>query len=489
MSLPLSVLDRYPEYEAVIGIEVHVQLLTNTKIFCACPNAICTEPNSHVCQICCGYPGVLPVLNKEVVNKAIKTGLGTNCTINQFNEFARKHYFYADLPKGYQITQSDHPICSNGYVTIKDLQGNNKNIRIERIHMEEDAGKNTHAGAFASLVDLNRAGTPLLEIVTKPDISNSHEARAYLKELHAIVVELGVCSGNMEEGAFRGDANVSVRKKGATKLGTKCELKNINSFKFISDAVDYEIERQINELESGGVIRQQTRLWNTKEKKTYVMREKETADDYRYFADPDVPPLFIDSDWIESVRKVLPELPQQKKERFIKQFNLTEYEASVLVDDKDAAWYYEEVITKQSSKSAISLIIRDIMGAAKEAKMGLKEFDFCPKRCAELVMLLDKKMIAPKNVADIIAGCMKENAMPHEYAKKHNLLLAALSEEQIKTIIKNIITSNDAQAREYKLGKVKLLGFFMGKIMQETKGAGDSEFIKKYFETSINELS
>ncbi len=300
-----SVLDKYPDYEVVIGMEVHTQLTTKSKIFCSCANTVGEDPNSDICQICTGYPGVLPVLNKKVVDYAILAGLATNCTIAKKSKFDRKHYFYPDLPKGYQITQGFKPICENGHVPIRLEDGSIKKIRLNRIHMEEDAGKNIHSGmSNESFVDLNRAGTPLLEIVSEPDLSSAEETKKYLQTLRTIMQYLHICTGNMEEGAFRADTNISVRKKGANEYGTKVELKNINSFKFIGDAIEYEIERQIETLEDGGSILQETRLWDSKSKQTYVMRSKEEAADYRYFQDPDLPIIEVNGAWVERVKKM-----------------------------------------------------------------------------------------------------------------------------------------------------------------------------------------
>ncbi|HSW74151.1 MAG TPA: Asp-tRNA(Asn)/Glu-tRNA(Gln) amidotransferase subunit GatB, partial [Candidatus Limnocylindria bacterium] len=361
-----SILTQFPDYEVNIGIEVHVQLTTNTKIFCTCKNEVTQDPNSNICQICSGYPGVLPVLNKQVVDYAVAAGLATNCTIAPTSYFARKHYFYPDLPKGYQTTQSDMPICSEGYLPIRLEDGSIKKIRLMRIHMEEDAGKNVHAtGGQESFVDLNRAGTPLLEIVTHPDISSSYEARAYLKALRLVVQYLGICSGNMEEGAFRADTNISVHKKG-TPLGTRCELKNINSFKFISDAIEYEIERHITTLEEGGKIKQETRLWDTKNHETIIMRSKEEAADYRYFPCPDLPLIVIDNQKIETTRSGMPELPYQKFDRFVQQKVLTPYEAEILVDDLELAAYYEQASGTTTGKQVVNWILRDVMGYLKE---------------------------------------------------------------------------------------------------------------------------
>ena len=308
-----STLERYPDFEATIGIEVHLQLKTESKIFCSCSNRFGDQPNSNICQICCGHPGVLPVLNRKVVDYAIMAGLATNCTINKKSDFARKHYMYPDLPKNYQITQSDKPICLEGHLTIELADGSQKKVRLVRIHMEEDAGKNLHTSQGYSLVNLNRAGTPLLEVVSYPDMSNSDEARAYLTTLHSIAQYLGISDANMDEGSFRADINISVRRKGEEKLGTKVELKNINSFRFIVQAIEFEIERQVTMLQTGERIKQETRLWDSKKQQSFFMRSKEEAQDYRYFTEPDLPELNIDDAWIERLKKNLPELPAEKK--------------------------------------------------------------------------------------------------------------------------------------------------------------------------------
>ena len=345
-----AILLAYPDYVANIGIEVHVQLTTKSKIFCSCANIPGQNANQNICDVCTGQPGSLPVLNKRVVDFAVLAGLATHCTINKRSSFARKHYFYPDLPKNYQITQSDDPICSNGYIPISLEDGTIKKIRLIRIHMEEDAGKSIHAGITnESLIDFNRTGTPLLEIVSHPDISSSYEAREYLKALHSIVTYLEICTGNMEEGAFRADTNISVRKKENEKLGTKIELKNINSFKYISDAIEYEIARQIESLEQGERLRQETRLWDSKEKKTFVMRSKEEAADYRYFHDPDLPILDVNDAWIATMKEQLPELPHEKFERLIKEKNLSAYEAAILIEDRMLADYFQEA-TKHTPK-------------------------------------------------------------------------------------------------------------------------------------------
>lgn len=484
MSKPASILDYYPDYEATLGIEVHVQLTTKSKIFCSCANEIGQEPNTNICNICAGYPGSLPVLNKQVLDWAILVGKATNCTIAKLSTFARKHYFYPDLPKDYQITQSDQPICTDGHISIQLEDGSLKKIRIMRIHMEEDAGKNIHAGdSNESFVDLNRTGTPLLEIVTMPDISNAYEARAYLKQLHAIVRYLGVCTGNMEEGAFRADTNISVKKKTATKLGTRAELKNINSFKYISDAVDYEIERQIELIEGGGTVRQETRLWDTKNKKTVMMRSKEEAADYRYFLDPDLPFLEITEEWIERITKQMPELPLQKHERLVNTAGLSPYEADILIEDIDLAHYFEQTFKINPSKHIINWILRDLMGYLKEHKITPAECKVTPDKLAELVGLVEKGTINNRAAQEIFALVAQNSKSPTHLVKELGLEQVG-STEELEIIIKEIVTSNPTQAADYKLGKDKLFGFFVGLAMQKTKGKGNPKIIqdllKKY---------
>lgn len=480
----LSILEKYPEYEVNIGMEIHVQLTTKTKIFCKCANEIVKEPNSNICQICSGYPGVLPVLNKQVVNFAILAGLATNSKIAQSSIFARKHYFYPDLPKNYQISQNYDPICSDGVVNIRLEDGTKKQINLIRIHMEEDAGKNIHSAVGnESFVDLNRAGTPLLEIVSHPDISSAYEAREYLKSLRSIVQYLGICTGNMEEGAFRGDTNISVRKKGAAKLGTKCELKNINSFKFISDAIEYEIERQITTLESGGTIRQETRLWDEKNKKTIVMRSKEEAADYRYLPEPDLPILEISQEWINEIKKQMPELPEQKFERLIKEKGLSTYEADIIINDIELANYYEKASKLSSSKQIVNWILRELLGYLKEAKISLAECNVTPEKLAKIVDLLEKGVInnlTAKEVFEEVASTGKE---PENIIKEKGLEQIG-SVEELENIIKEIVKDNPKQVEQYKSGKDKLFGFFVGEAMKRTKGKGNpniiQDLLKKY---------
>jgi aspartyl-tRNA(Asn)/glutamyl-tRNA(Gln) amidotransferase subunit B len=475
----IPALERYPDYEVVIGIEVHVQLTTKSKIFCSCSNEPAQQPNSNICSICTGHPGVLPMLNKQVVDHAILAGLATNCEVTRTSYFARKHYFYPDLPKNYQITQSDVPICSQGFVSIRLEDGSEKKIRIMRIHMEEDAGKNIHAThTNESFVDLNRTGTPLLEIVTHPDISSAYQARAYLKMLRLIVQYLNICSGNMEEGAFRADTNISVRKKGATVLGTRCELKNINSFKFISDAIEYEIERQITTIEQGGIIKQETRLWDTKTHQTTVMRSKEEAADYRYLPDPDLPLITIDDAWLAQMRAKLPELPHQKYNRFVQENGLTTYEAEIFVEDPALAHYYELALRYNKSRQVVNWILRDLLGYLKEHKQDIGACKVTPEKLALIVGLVEKSTINNHAAKQLFERVAQTGQDPLAIVKQEGLEQVDSSEE-LEKIIKEIIAAHPENAAEFKAGKQKLFGFFVGLAMQKTGGKGNPKTIQE----------
>lgn len=485
MSEQKSVLEKYPEYEVVIGIEVHVQLTTKSKIFCLCSNEQTKNQNENICQICSGYPGVLPVLNKQVVDYAIMAGLATNCKITELSHFDRKHYFYPDLPKGYQITQNDNPICTEGFVTIRLENGSKKNIRLNRIHIEEDAGKNIHASDQESFVDLNRAGTPLLEIVSYPDISSAYEARTYLKALRSIVQYLHICSGNMEEGAFRADTNISVRKKGDPKLGTKVELKNINSFKFISDAIEYEIERQITALQDGERIIQQTRLWDTKNRVTIAMRTKEELADYRYFEEPDLPLVEVNAEWIKRAQEMLPELPEQKFERFIEVKGLSAYEAGILIEDLELANYFEDASKASTSKNLINWILRDVMGYVKEHKISLASLKVTPEKIAQLVDLVDSSVINNQGAKEIFEHIAQNNGNPAQLVKELGLEQIG-SADELEAIILAIIKENPDNVAQYKAGKEKLFGFFVGQAMQKTKGKGNPQMLQSLLKKHLS---
>ena len=468
-----TVLDRYTDYRMDIGIEVHVQLNTKTKIFCSCPNQVVETPNTNICPVCAGYPGVLPVLNQEVITSAIKAGIGTHCTIAHISEFDRKHYFYPDLPKNYQITQNDRPICEYGYVMIKKEDGTEKKIRIRRIHIEEDAGKNMHSDLTnESYVDLNRTGTPLLEIVTEPDIDNAFEARAYLKALRSIMQYLQISTCNMEEGAFRADTNISVRKKDATQLGTRCELKNINSFKFIGDAIEYEAERQILAVERGEKIIQQTRLWNTELRQSFAMRSKENLADYRYCTDPDLSLVQVEQSQIDAIAKTLPQMPYDRFMRYTKEYNLSEYEADIITQELDLADYFEELMKIRKSKACVNWLLRDVLGLLKNEKITLAQCKVAPNHLASLVGLLEDGVINNKAALEVFALVAKTGDSPEALVEKHGLKQIG-SADELEAIVKQVLVDNAALVEQYKAGNEKLAGFFVGACMKASGGKGN----------------
>lgn len=473
----ISILEKYPRYEAVIGMEVHIQLNTKTKLFCSTSNEQSDKPNSNICAICTGQPGVLPVLNNEVVLAAIKAGLATSCAIQSRSRFARKHYFYPDLPKNYQITQNEEPICLNGLLPIRLEDGSIKNIRILRIHIEEDAGKNIHSSfEDTSFVDFNRAGTPLLEVVSHPDLSSAYETKEYLKHLRLIVQYLGISTGNMEEGSFRADTNISLRKKGEP-LGTRCELKNINSFKFIGDAIEYEIERQISLLEAGKKISQETRLWDSKNNVTRVMRSKEEAVDYRYLSDPDLPIIELDKEFIDAVKAQMPELPFDRVKRYLQE-GLSEYEADILVQDIEVGNFYQQARKLTTSKHLINWILRDLLGLIKHEKISLAECKITPEQLSKLITMLDKGVINNRAAQEIFAEMASSSKDPELIMNEKGLQQMGNTDE-LESIIKEIIAQNPDKVAELKSGKDRLMGFFVGQAMQKTQGKGNPQLINE----------
>ncbi len=481
-----SILNDYPDYQVTIGIEVHVQLTTASKIFCGCPNKITKDPNKNICIVCAGYPGVLPVLNKQVIEFGIMAGLATHCKIAPTCSFDRKHYFYPDLPKGYQITQQFQPICTEGYVSITADDQSIKKIRLIRIHIEEDAGKSIHSNTSdESFVDLNRAGTPLLEIVSYPDISSSGEAQSYLKSLHSIVQYLGICSGNMEEGAFRADTNISIRKKGDSILGTKCELKNINSFKYIGDATDYEIKRQIALVKSGGKVQQETRLWDPARKITVLMRSKEQAADYRYFQDPDLPIIEITNQEIESIRATLPELPFEKHKRLQASYSISPYQADVLVDLPDIAGYFEKAYALCPSPSLINWVLRDLICYLKQHEVSVDQCPITPNRLSQLVTLIEKGTINNRSAQEVFTLIATKDMDPEVIVKEQNLEQVDSSDEIEKLIIELLANYPDS-VLEYKAGKERLFGFFVGQIMQKTAGRANPKIIQELLKKQLS---
>jgi aspartyl-tRNA(Asn)/glutamyl-tRNA(Gln) amidotransferase subunit B len=473
-------------YQPTIGIEVHVQLKTNSKIFCSCPNKFGDQPNSNICPICAGHPGVLPTLNKKAVDAIITMGLATNCSINRTSDFARKHYTYPDLPKNYQITQSDKPFCADGFVEITDEHGNDKKIRLVRIHLEEDSGKSIHGSDGTSWVDLNRAGTPLIEIVSHPDMNSAHEARAYLTQLHTIVRYLGISDANMEEGSFRADINISLRPTSQKELGTKVELKNINSFKFIAHAIEYEIERQTDMLESGQKIKMETRLWDNKQQKTFFMRSKEESQDYRYFTEPDLPVVMIDDAWIERINKILPELPRTKFKRFTTQYKLSVQDSEVLTQETNLADFFEAAArTNNNPKAICNWIMRDLLAYLKEHKLEISQTKITPQGLADLVNAIDQGTINNKVAQEIFADMITTGASVAVIIKEKNLGQIGSSNE-LEAIVRTIVEANSDVVARYRAGDQRLFQFFVGQAMKETRGKGNPGMIQELFKKYLS---
>lgn len=473
------------KYEAVIGLEVHAQLLTETKAFCGCSTRFGNDPNSNVCPVCLGHPGVLPVLNKKVVEFTVLMGLATNCTINTHSVFARKNYFYPDLPKGYQISQYEEPICENGYIEIQLNNGSSKKIRIKRIHMEEDAGKSIHDQSDYTLIDVNRCGVPLIEIVTEPDINSPDEAYQYLSKIKQLVQYLGICDGNMEEGSLRCDANVSVRLQGESKLGVKTEIKNMNSFKNVERALTYEIERQIDLIEDGEEVIQQTLLWNADLNEAFAMRSKEEAHDYRYFPDPDLLPVIVDEQWKNQIAAIMPELPDVKRRRFIEQYNLPEYDAEILTQSKMIADYYEKVSSVTNDfKSASNWIMTDVLGYINEHKISIEQFPIPAENLGKLINLISNGTISSKIAKEVFQLMLQTNDSPEIIVREKNLIQISDESEIIK-IIQNILEKNKNQIEEYLSGKEKVLGYFIGQIMKETKGKANPQLVNQLLKSEL----
>jgi aspartyl-tRNA(Asn)/glutamyl-tRNA(Gln) amidotransferase subunit B len=460
------------EWEVVIGLEVHAQLATKSKIFSGASTAFGAEPNTQACAIDLGFPGVLPVLNQDAVTMAIKLGLGINAEITKRSVFARKNYFYPDLPKGYQISQFELPVVLGGFMDIPLEDGSIKRIRITRAHLEEDAGKSLHEDFHGqSGIDLNRAGTPLLEIVSEPDMRSAKEAVAYLKALHSLVRYLEICDGNMQEGSFRCDANVSVRRKGDTKLGTRTELKNINSFRFVERAINYEVERQIALIESGGKVTQETRLFDPNKNETRPMRSKEEANDYRYFPDPDLLPLVITDEQIEKVRHALPELPQQKRQRFMDEYGLNNYDASVLVSSRALAAYFETVVKESGNqpKLAANWVMGELSAALNKADSEINESPVTAEQLGKLVQRIADNTISGKIAKTIFEALWNQEGDVDHIIEKRGLKQVT-DTGAIEALIDKIIADNPQQVADYRGGKDKLFGFFVGQAMKESGG-------------------
>jgi aspartyl-tRNA(Asn)/glutamyl-tRNA(Gln) amidotransferase subunit B len=479
------------QWESIIGLEVHVQLATASKIFSNAATAYGAEPNSQACVIDLGFPGVLPTLNRKAVTMAIQFGLSIQAEIPACSVFARKNYFYPDLPKGYQISQHHHPIVGKGSLKII-LEGEEERIiNITRAHLEEDAGKSIHEGfEGCSGIDLNRAGTPLLEIVSEPEMRSAKEAVAYLKTLHALVRYLGISDGNMQEGSFRCDANVSVRRVGDTKLGTRTETKNVNSFRFVERAINYEIARQIEILENGGTVQQETRLYDADKHETRPMRSKEEANDYRYFPDPDLLPLHIAADFIESIRQTLPELPQQKKERFITQYGLTPYDANILASERELADYFETAIKVSADSSAAKLlanwIIGDLLGALNKANLEISASPISAVQLAQLIQRITDNTISGKIAKTVFEAVWQgEGEVDQIIAEKG--LTQITDDSAIEKSIDAILSANASQVADYRAGKETLFGFFVGQVMKATQGKANPKLVNALLQKKLTE--
>jgi len=476
------------KYEAVIGLEIHAQLLTNSKAFCGCSTKFGLPPNSNVCPICLGMPGTLPVLNKRVVEFAIKLGLATHCKIRTYSIFARKNYFYPDLPKGYQISQYEEPICYDGYVEIELKNGEKKKIRLRRIHMEEDAGKSIHDQDVDTLIDINRCGVPLLEIVTEPDINTPQEAALYLTKIRQLVQYLDICDGNMEEGSLRCDANVSVRLKGEKKLGTKTEVKNMNSIKNVEKALEYEINRQIQILESGGTVIQETLLWDAGAGVVRPMRSKEEAHDYRYFPEPDLVPVVVPEEWINEIKKSLPELPEEKRDRFMKQYKLPKYDAEVLTSSKALADYYEQCVKYiDDYKSVSNWIMVEVLKILNERQIDIADFKVKPEHLAMLINLVNEGKINQTTAKMVLEEISETGEEPDSLIERKGLLQIS-DESFIEEVVVKVLEGNKENVERYFAGKDKLFGYFVGEVMKLTKGKANPKIVNEVLRRKLEEM-
>ncbi len=468
------------EFEPVIGLEVHIQLNTKSKIFCGCSTRFGSEPNSQTCPVCLGLPGVLPVLNREVLKKVVLAGLSLNCSISKYSKFDRKNYFYPDLPKSYQISQYDKPICYNGYIEIKTERGNKK-IRITRLHLEEDAGKNIHSEIPAkqlSYVDFNRTGVPLGEIVSEPDISSPDEAYQYLQNLKSIMQYIDVSDCNMEEGSLRCDVNISLREKGSKGLGEKVEIKNLNSFKAVKMALEFEIKRQEGLLIDGEKIYQETRLWDAERNETFSMRSKEGAPDYRYFPEPDLTPITLDDEFIDAVRSSMPELPAERKTRFVDEFNIPEYDAEVLTASRELADYFEEVASMGVNPKKASNWIMSESLALVEKTEDIKSSLVTPKKLAKLLNLIENKTISGKIAKKVFAEMAETGAEPEEIVKERGLVQVTDS-SAIEEMVDKVVGENPQSVDDYKGGKEKALKFLIGQVMKESRGKANPQIVNE----------
>ena len=474
------------DYEVIIGLEVHAELSTKTKIFCSCPTAFGAAPNTHTCPICMAMPGTLPVLNEKVVEYAVKAGLATNCEISRNSKNDRKNYFYPDLPKSYQISQFDKPLCEHGYVEI-EINGEKKKIRLTRIHIEEDAGKLNHDEfGGGSLVDLNRAGVPLIEIVSEPDLRSAEEVEQYLRKLKSILEYIEVSDCKMQEGSLRADGNVSVRKKGETKLGTRTEMKNMNSFRSIVRAIEYEVDRQIDVIENGGKIDQETLRWDDVSGKTFPMIDKEDAQDYRYFPDPDLVAIKLSEEYIENIKNSLPELPESRKERYLQEYKLSEKDAKLITASKYLSDLFEEAVKVCNNPKAVNnWIISDISRILNETEMEPIQIPFDAKQLGKLVVLIDKGTISSSIGKKVLVELFENPRDPEDIIKEKGWIQIS-DEGAIKEVVLKILENNPQSIADYKGGKDKALGFLVGQAMKETKGKANPQMLNKMFLEELN---
>lgn len=472
--------------EPVIGLEIHTQLATKSKIFCSCSTRYGSAPNENTCPVCLGLPGVLPVLNKKVLEFAIRLGLATHCTIRPDSQFARKNYFYPDLPKAYQISQFDRPICENGWLEIV-IEGQTRRIGITRIHMEEDAGKLVHDDlGNSSYVDLNRAGVPLLEIVSEPELRTPEEAKAYMEKIHSLVTYLQISDGDMEKGNFRCDANVSLRPAGQETLGTRTETKNLNSFRFVQQAIAYEIDRQTQELLDGHKIVQETRHWDTDQKKSWSLRSKEEAHDYRYFPDPDLPVAHISQKWIEAIQADLPELPHAKEQRFIKDYGLRQEDAQQLVMVRGVADYFEAVVAgKASPKLAFNWVAMELGRVMNEAQKNIEEISLPPQHLADLIAMIESSAISGKIAKTVFEEMLHSGQSPQKIVEAKGLKQIS-DTTALANMIAQILQENADQVAQYRQGKTKVLGFFVGQVMKASQGKANPQVVNQLLKEQLH---